>query len=268
MAASVWKGYLSFGLVSFPVRLSAAARREPIRFHMLHRKDHSRIKEVWYCAEEDKPVDRADIVKAYEHSKGEYTIIEDTEVKKIAPPTAETIEILQFVHVNDVDPIFFDKSYYVLPEQKVSKPYTLFLAAIDETKSYAVAKIAMHGREHLAVIRPGTPGLVLHTLYYVDELHRPTKTEEEAKGTFNRQEMELAKKLIESLASPFKPEEYHDQYRENLEHLIEQKQHGEKVTAVKHSKTAPVVDIMEALKRSLSQSAKAKPQAKRVRKAA
>lgn len=102
MASSVWKGYLSFGLVSFPVRLSAAARREPIRFHMLHRKDHSRIKEVWYCAEENKPVDRADIVKGYEHAKGEYTVVEDAEVKKIAPPTAETIEILQFVGVNEV----------------------------------------------------------------------------------------------------------------------------------------------------------------------
>ncbi len=259
--------YLSFGLVSFPVRLSAAARREPIRFHMLHRKDHSRIKEVWYCAEENKPVDRADIVKGYEHAKGEYTVVEDAEVKKIAPPTAETIEILQFVGVNEVDPIFFDKSYYVLPEA-VSKPYALSLAAIRETKSYAVAKIAMHGREHVAVIRPGTPGLVLHTLYYVDELHRPGKTEGEAKSNFNRQEMELAKKLIDSLASRFKPEEYHDQYRENLEHLIELKQRGVKVTPVKYPKAAPVVDILDALKRSLSLPAKTKPQSRRTRKAA
>src|SRR6202521_1300031 len=109
MAATVWKGYISFGLVSFPVRLFSAARAETVHFHMLHRKDLSRVKEVWYCAEEDKPIERADIVKGYETSKGKYVVVDDEELKKIAPSTAETMEIVQFVRDADVDPIFFER---------------------------------------------------------------------------------------------------------------------------------------------------------------
>src|SRR5579872_4461858 len=121
MAATVWKGYISFGLVSFPVRLFSAARPETVHFHMLHKKDLSRVKEVWYCAEEDERIDRSDMVKGYETGKGEYVVVEDEELKKIAPPTASTMEILQFVGRDDVDPIYFESSYYVAPEEKISK---------------------------------------------------------------------------------------------------------------------------------------------------
>ncbi len=130
MPATVWKGYISFGLVSFPVRLFSAARADAVHFHMLHRKDMSRVKEVWYCAEENKPIDRADIVKGYETSKNEYVVVEDEELKKIAPPTATTMDILQFVGNDEVDPIFFESSYYVAAEDKTAKPYILFMAAL------------------------------------------------------------------------------------------------------------------------------------------
>jgi DNA end-binding protein Ku len=265
MASIVWKGYLSFGLVSFPIRLFTAARRNPVRFHMLHRKDLSRIKEVWYCAAEDRPVGRGDIVKGYEYGKGEYVVVEEAEIKKAAPPTAEAIEILQFVKAGEVDPLFLDESYYVRREEKTPKPYALFLAALKDTKYHAIARVAMHGREHIALIRPAFKGLVLHTLYYSGELHEANEGAENGQSSLNRKEMELAKKLIESLAAPFKPDQFHDRYRENLEHLIEQKQHGRKVTPVKHPKTAPVVDILDALKRSLRES---KPAKKRSREAA
>src|SRR5436305_287468 len=162
MASSVWKGYISFGLVSFPVRLLAAAREETVHFHMLHQKDLSRIKEVWYCAEEDKPVQRDQIVKGYEFEKGQYVVIEDEDLKKAAPPTARVMEILQFVRRNEVDPILFDKSYYVQPDDVVSKPYSLLLRAMGDTKYYAVAKLALHGREHVVIIRPTHDGMVLH----------------------------------------------------------------------------------------------------------
>ena len=125
MPATVWKGFLSFGLVSFPVRLFSAARADHIHFNMLHRKDLSRIKEVWYCAEENKPVDRSDIVKGYETSKGEYVVVEDEELKKIAPASASTMEILQFVRDEEVDPIYFESSYYVAPDETVSSPTAL-----------------------------------------------------------------------------------------------------------------------------------------------
>src|SRR5690349_19402544 len=125
MPATVWKGFVSFGLVSFPIRLFSAARPDHIRFNMLHRKDLSRIKEVWYCVKEDKPVDRSDIVKGYEVSKGEYIAVDDEELKKIAPPSATTMEILQFVRAKEIDPLYFESSYYVAPDEAVNKPYEL-----------------------------------------------------------------------------------------------------------------------------------------------
>jgi len=254
MPSTVWKGYLSFGLVSFPVRLFAAARAETVHFHMLHKKDLSRVKEVWYCVEEDKPIERSEIVKGYQAGEGDYVVIDDEDIKKIAPPTASTMEVLQFVKSNDIDPIFFESSYYVAPDEKVSKPYALFLAALTETKFQALARIAMHSREHVVIIRPAEGGLVLHTLYYPSELHEANQGEA-PKTKLNPKERELARSLITRMAAPFKPAEFHDTYRDNLEHLIEQKQKGQKITAVKQPRKAPVIDLMEALKRSLKSTA-------------
>jgi DNA end-binding protein Ku len=259
MPAVVWKGYITFGLVSFPVRLFSAARPEAVHFHMLHRTDLSRVKEVWYCAEEDKPIERADIVKGYEISKGKYVVVDDEELKKIAPATAETMEIVQFVHDADVDPIYFERSYYMAPGDEVSKPYVLFMKALSETSYSAIAKVTMHGREHVVIIRSAQGQLLLHTLYYADELHEANKPSVPAKANATRKELELATQLIEHLAAPFKPGEYHDTYRENVEKLIEQKKKGQKVTAEPKPRRAPVVDLMEALKKSLKSSeAKAK----------
>lgn len=256
MAATVWKGYISFGLVSFPVRLFSAARAEPVHFHMLHKKDGSRVKEVWYCAEEDKPIDRADIEKGYEVSKGEYVVVDEDELKKIAPPTATTMDILQFVGKDDVDPLYFQSSYYVAPEDKNAKPYSLFMAALTDTKQDAIAKIAMHNREHIVLIRPTEGGLVLHTLFYPDELHQANHGEA-PKAKYSAKELELARSLVEHLKAPFKPEQFKDTYRENVERLIEEKRKGEKITAVKQPRKAPVVDLMEALKRSLKSASPA-----------
>ncbi len=261
MPSTVWKGYLSFGLVSFPVRLFTAARPETVHFHMLHAKDDSRVKEVWYCAQEDKPISRDEIVKGYEYEKGQYVEITDQELKKIAPPTATVMEIQQFVRAGEVDPIFLEKSYYVAPEEAVSKPYALLLRAMSDTKTYAVAKVTMHGREHIVIIRPTETSMVLHTMYYVDELHQANKIAA-PKNSFSAKEMDMAKKLIDTLESPFRPEEYHDTYRENVEKLVEAKQKGRTIAAVKQPKPAPVVDILTALQRSLEQTAGAKKQTK------
>ena len=260
MASSVWKGYLSFGLVSFPVHLATAARPQAIHFHMLHQKDLSRIKEVWYCAEEDKPVERDQIVKGFEYEKGEYVVVEDEELKKMAPPTAKVMEILQFVRSAEVDPIFLEKSYYLAPEEAASKPYALLLTAMAETKYVAVAKVAMHGREHIVIIRPAGKTMVLHTMYFVDELHAANRPAVD-KGSYSDKEMSLAKKLIDTLASPFRPQQYEDEYRKNVERLIEDKRKGHKVTPIKQPKVGQVVDIFDALKKSLQQTAKARPAA-------
>ena len=250
MAATVWKGFISFGLVTFPVRLFAAARAEAVHFHMLHKKDQSRVKEVWYCIEEDKPIDRGEIEKGYEVRKGEYVVVNDEELKKIAPATATTMEILQFVDKDEVDPILFESSYYVAPEDKTAKPYVLFMAALAESKQDAIAKVAMHNREHVVLIRPSGGGLVLHTLYYTNELHRANRGEI-PKAKYTAKELDLAKSLVNQLTAPFKLQEFTDAYRANVERLIEQKRKGQKVTVVKQPAKAPVVNLMEALKRSL-----------------
>jgi len=244
MPATVWKGFISFGLVSFPVRLFSAARGETVHFHMLHKKDMSRVKEVWYCAEENKPIERSEIIKGYQTSKTKYVEIEDEELKKIAPTTATTMEILQFVASDEVDPILFERSYYVAAESSSAKPYVLFMAALSDTGQDAIAQIAMHNREHIVLIRPSGGGLVLHTLYYPAELHKANKSETpEAK--YSAKELELAKSLINHLTAPFKPNQFKDTYRENVERLIKQKQKGKEITVVEQPRKAPVVALME-----------------------
>ena len=255
MPAVVWKGHISFGLVSFPVRLYAAGRAEAVHFHLLHKKDLSRVKEVWYCATEDKPIERADMVRGYEVAKGEYVVVEDEELESVAPETASTMEIIQFVRASEVDPVYFETSYYVAPGEKITKPYALFLKALKDSNYDAIAKLSMHGREHIVLIRSGSGGdgggLLLHTLYYPDELHEANKQSIPAKVAATKKEIDLATQLIKQLAAPFKPEQFHDTYRENVEKMIGEKQKGTRVTKYAKRKPAPVIDLMEALKKSL-----------------
>ncbi len=250
MAAPVWKGYLSFGLVTFPVRLFTAARAKGVHFHMLHKQDLSRIKEVWYCADENKPVQRSEIVKGYETGKNEYVVVDDKDLEAIAPPTAGAIEIEQFVAGNDVDPVYFETSYYLAPEDQGNKAYALFRAALNDSKRDAIAKVAMHHREHIVLIRPTEDGLLLHTLYYADELNLANRGERSAVKV-TAKELDLAKTLISRMSGTFKPDQFQDTYRTNVERLIEQKKKGQQVSRVAAPRKAPVIDLMEALKRSL-----------------
>lgn len=266
MPATVWKGYLTFGLVSFPIRLFAAARPDPVHFHLLHNKDLSRVREVMYCAAEEKPIDRSDIVKGYEYEKNEYVVVDPEDLEKIAPPTATVMEILQFVRMQEIDPIFLETSYYVAPEEAVSRPYTLLFEAMKETKYDALAKVTMHGREHIVILRPSEHGIVLHTMYFVDELHKANEVVVRGGTKFDRKEVDLAKKLIETLASPFHPEQFHDEYKQNVEELIEKKRKGQKITPIRQPKTAPVIDLMQALQQSLARTGSASKTKKTARK--
>lgn len=252
MAATVWKGYLSFGLVSFPIRLFAAARAETVHFHMLHKKDLSRVREVLYCAEEDIPIERADIVKGYEYEKNKYVVIEQEELQQVAPPTASAMEILQFVRMDEIDPIYLETSYYVAPEEAVSKPYALLLTAMKQTGYDAVAKVTMHQREHIVILRPTDKGMMLHTMYFVDELHEGNQTFNAKDQKFDKRELDLAKQLINSLASEFHPEQYEDEYRKNVENLIASKRNGKKVVPIRQPSAPQVVDLMKALQQSLA----------------
>ncbi|MGD0499942.1 MAG: Ku protein [Bryobacteraceae bacterium] len=255
MAASVWRGHLTFGLVSFPVRLMAAARGETIGFNLLHKDDHSRIKQVTYCQAEDKPVPRSELVKGYEYEKNRYVEIDEEEIKKVAPKTAKVMEILEFVKAEQVDAIYLESSYYLAPEEGGEKPYALLFQALGESKLYALAKVAMHNREHVIVLRPGAKGIVSHTMYYQDEIRQADEYRADA-SLVRDKELEMAKMLISTLEADFEPAKYHDSFRENVRAMIDAKVEGKEVVAVADARVAPVIDIMEALKRSLAEKRK------------
>jgi DNA end-binding protein Ku len=255
MASSVWKGHLTFGLVSFPVRLFTAARGETVSFNQLHKEDNSRIKQVIYCQTEDKPIPRSEIVKGYEYEKDRYVVIEDEDIKKVAPKTGKVMEIQEFVKGSDVDPVYLESSYYLAPDDGGEKPYALLFEAMKGTNYYGVAKIAMHNREHVVILRPGNKGMLLHTMYYEDEIRKVEEFRTDTSAVKDK-ELALAKMLVESLVAEFEPAKYQDTYRENLKKMIEAKVQGHKVVETPASHIAPVIDIMEALKRSLEQKKK------------
>ena len=172
MAASVWSGYLTFGLISMPVRLFSGARSSGISFNMLHRDDLQRVKQQYYCPADNRVVERNEIVKGYEYRKGEYVVIEPEEIKKIEPKTAKTMEILEFVKTSEVDPVFFESSYYMLPEEAGRRPYALLTKALEESEYVAIAKLTMHNREYTVFLRPHEGGLMLHTMYYEEEVRK------------------------------------------------------------------------------------------------
>jgi DNA end-binding protein Ku len=250
MAASIWKGHLTFGLVSFPVRLFAAARSETISFNQLHKEDGSRIKQMIYCQAEDKPIPRSEIVKGYEYEKGKYVVIDDEDIKKVAPKTARVMEIQEFVKSDEVDPVYLESSYYMAPDEGGIKPYALLFETMKQTKYYGIAKVCMHNREHVVILRPGDKGMMLHTMYYADEVRSADEYQSD-RSELKEKELNLAKMLVESLVGEFEPQKYKDTYRENLQKMIEAKIEGQDVMETPETHIAPVIDIMEALKRSL-----------------
>src|SRR5215475_7632202 len=256
MASTVWKGHLTFGLLSLPVRLYSAARSETVSFNQLHKTDHSRVKQVLYCQVEDKPITRADIVKGYEYEKDKYVVVEDEEIKKVAPKTAKTMEVLEFVQSSEVDPIFFESSYYLAPDEAGEKPYALLFEALRKTGCVGVAKIAMHNREHIVILRPGEHGILLHTMYYRDEIRQVEEFRTD-RSLVKDKELELAMTLVKSLEAAFEPEKYTDEYQENLKAMIKAKMEGKEIVETGPAvHRAPVIDILDALKMSLAQAKK------------
>ena len=243
-----------------PVKLFSGARSNHISFNMLHRDDNVRVKQQLYCPHDERVVERNEIVKGYEFRKGEYVIIEPEEIKKIEPKTAKAMEILEFVEYKEVDPIYFESSYYLVPDEAGRRPYALLTKAMEETGYVAIAKLTMHNREYTVFLRPHEGGLMLHTMYYSDEVRKlesfgPVDVE------LKDAEVKVAHQLIEALAGKFEPEKYHDTFEENLKELIKAHMEGREVTAVeKPRKLAPVVDLMAALKESLAQMPKKPPQ--------
>jgi len=257
--AGVWTGYLTFGLISMPVRLYSGARGSRVSFHMLHRDDQVRVKQQLICPVEDKVVGRDEIVKGYEYQKGEYVVIEPDEIKKIEPKTAKAMEILEFVKADDVDPVYFESSYYLMPEEAGRRPYALLVRALEESGYLAVAKLTMHNREYTVLLRPTQGGVMLHTMYYQDEIRQAENFGETSSIELKEGEVKIAHQLIEALAAKWRPGKYYDTFEENVKKLIKARLEGREVTPVeKPQKPAKVVDLMAALKQSLAQMDKKK----------
>ena len=273
MATTIWKGHIAFGLVSFPVRLQAAARSQSVSFNQLHQCDHSRVKQVLYCQAEDKPVSRSELVKGFEYEKDRYVVVEERELDQIAPRSSRLMDVVEFVAAAEVDPVYLDASYYVLPDGAVEKPYTLLYEALRHAGYAALAQWTLHNREHLILLRPGRFGLLVHTLFYADEVRALDEFRTQTEWVTPK-ELELAQRLIESLAGPFEPAKYRDTYRQNLRTLIDTKIRGQEMKlGPERPVLHPLPDILEALKASLSRAkkpavvAEPQPAPKRNRKA-
>jgi len=252
MANSIWKGHITFGMVSFPVKLCAAARTQTISFHQLHNCDHSRVKQVLYCQTEDRPVSRDELIKGYEYEKDRYIVVEERDLQRVVPSTASVMQILEFVPSTEVDPVYLDTSYYVQPDVAGERPYALMLEALRRTNHVGLAQWTLHSREHMVVLRPGRSGLLLHTMYYSSEVRAMDEFRTDTTRVAD-QELELATMLVRALAAPFEPSKYRDHYQENVRALLEAKIQGREIEGrAARPVLAPVVDILEALKASLA----------------
>jgi DNA end-binding protein Ku len=261
MAATVWKGYITFGLITIPVRLFAAARTERVSFNQLHGVCGSRIKQQTLCPVCDRVVERSELVKGFEVEKDRYVVVNDEDIKSVAPPSSDNMEILEFVKAEGIDPIYFDASYFMVPEDAGKKAYHLLLETMRKSGYSAIAKIAMHQREFTVVIRPHADGLLLHTMFYPEEVREVPEFRRDNSVTVKPQEVALAEKLVEGLATDFDAAKYHDEYQGKLKEMIEAKRDGQPIEEAAPKKRAPVIDLMQALQKSLGELPR-KPAAK------
>ncbi len=255
---SIWSGVITFGMVSIPVRLFPATQEKDISFHLLHAEDHSRIKFKRFCSTEDREVPNEELVRAFEVSKDRYVEISDEDLEKLPLPSKHTIELSAFVDVEEIDPIYFEKSYYLEPEETGLKPYALLTKTLEAKHVSGVAKIALRNKEHLCALRPKDGTMLLETLRYPDEIR-----EHEGKlpkVVVNEREVAIASSLVEALSEKFDPSKYQDQYREALLELIENKTEGREVVMPEGEKGGvEVTDLMAALRASVDAARKRRP---------
>jgi len=253
LASTVWKGYITFGLITIPVRLFAAARTERVGFNQIHEACGGRIKQQTFCPQCDRTVERSELQKGYEVEKDRYVIVNDEEIKGIAPSSSDNMEILEFVKADGIDPIYYDASYFMVPEDAGKKAYHLLLETMQKSGYSAVAKIAMHQREYTVIVRPHADGLLLHTMFYPEEVREVPEFRRDENVSVKPQEVALAEKLVEGLAAEFDPSKYHDEYQARLMQMIEAKREGQAVESIAPKKRAPVIDLMQALQKSLGE---------------
>jgi DNA end-binding protein Ku len=250
---AVGSGAISFGLVSIPVKLYTAASSEAPSFNLLHAKCGNRIRQQRFCPVCNEVVERDDLVKGYEFAKDQYVKISDDELKALEGEASKAIEISEFVPLSTVDPIYFEKTYYLGPDKGGDKPYRLLAEVMSQAGKVALAKFVMRGKENLVLIRSSQNGLMLHTMYFSDEVRDFNEIEKGETAKISSAETNLAMRLIDELSNDqFKPEAYEDEYRQRVLDLVNTKSEGKEITIVEPGvKRAQVIDLMDALKESL-----------------
>jgi DNA end-binding protein Ku len=261
VAKTIWKGAISFGLVTIPIRVYTATEEKSFKFNQLHAKDQGRIKYKRTCSICGEEVAWDEIVKGFEYEKDHYVMLDDDEVERGIRST-RTIDILKFVPSDEIDAIYWKNPYYLVPEQTGAKAYGLLRKALGDDGYVALAKVSFRDKEHLATLRLRDNVFVLETMYWPDEI-RPADFEElEIDDEVRPQELKMARSLIENMTDHFDPDEFHDEYREKLEQVVEAKIAGREIAVVEETGTATVVDLMEALKASVEASGTKEPAAK------
>ena len=257
----IWSGSISFGLVSVPVQMYSATESKELRFHFLHKDDLQPIGYDKVRKDTGKHVDPDDVVRGFEIEKGRYVPIEDEDLDRLDIELTHAIDILDFADLEEIDPIYFRKAYYLAPQDGAEKPYRLLVRALDETGKVGIAKVVIRNKQHLAALRAHDSVLVLETMYYADEVRKPESVNGRTRLT--KAEVEMAKSLVENLSGSFKPERYDDTYRKELLDLIRAKAKGKKLPEPQEEEEAEVVDLMAALRESVDQTRKKSKRAKR-----
>jgi DNA end-binding protein Ku len=253
----IWSGTISFGLVSVPVRMFTATESKELRFHFLHKKDLTPIAYEKVRRDDREPVDPDEIVRGFEIEKGRYVPLEDEDLDRLDIELTHSIDICDFVALDEIDPVFFRKAYYLLPDQGAEKPYRLLARALDDTGKVGIAKVVIRNKQHLACLRTYEGMLLLETMYYADEVRQPQSLDGDL-GTAKLQkaEVDMAKSLVENLSESFEPEKYDDQYRKELLDLIRAKAEGQPLPEPQEEEGGEVVDLMAALRESVERTKK------------
>jgi DNA end-binding protein Ku len=265
MARPIWSGTISFGLVSVPVRMYSATESKELRFHFLDKRDLQPIGYDKVRRDTGEHVESDDIDRGFEVEKGRYVTLEDEDLDRLDIELTKTIDILDFVDLDEIDPIYFRKAYYLEPQEAGEKPYRLLVRALEETGKVGIAKVVIRNKQHLAALRAWNGVLVLETMYYADEVRQPEKVD--GKARLQKPEVEMAKSLVENLSESFKPEKYDDTYRKELLDLLRAKAKGKPLPELEAEEEGEVVDLLAALRESVERTQKKPGSRSRAKKA-
>jgi len=258
---TIWNGSINFGLVNIPIGLAVAQQRKDVSFRTLHRECGTPIKQKRWCPVHERDVEADELVKGWEFAKGQFVLVEESDLEAVALTRSQSVDIDRFVSLDDVDPIYFDRTYYLSPADAPAqrRPYVLLLRAMQEANVAAIGKFVLWGKENLCLIRPLGDALALETLFFAEDI-RPRAEIDDAVGEteVNDPELEMARQLVSSLVGEFVPDEFENVYRGELRAMLEAKLDGKEISVPEPAPAAPVIDLMDALKQSVAQAKKSK----------